>query len=127
MTLLLSSEKGVDLSDQTLLIPATGDGLKRKLIYLDLVRLKHDGFTHVIVNIPKNQEKVINSLWYSKMNLAELHIFHFSVLSIYAKYIAPHLIIIRFLLFCRLLFNSMFIARQTGMWTSVPIRGSCPT
>lgn len=55
---LKCSERGIDLSHQTLLLPNTGDYVKRKLIYLDLVELKEKGFTHVVFNVPKSHPKV---------------------------------------------------------------------
>lgn len=55
----MRSERGVDLSPQTTLLPNVGDNVKRKLIQLDLadLRLKY-GFSHVIFNLPKNFPKV---------------------------------------------------------------------
>ena len=57
--LILHSEQGVNLSDQTLLLPKNGDSTKRKLIDINLSHLREHGFTHVIFNIPKNHFKVL--------------------------------------------------------------------
>ena len=65
---ILYSEQGVNLSDQTTLLPKNEDAAKRKMIDINLTHLRERGFTHVIFNIPKNHFKVlitIKSEWYT--------------------------------------------------------------
>ncbi|XP_046461194.1 GPI inositol-deacylase-like [Daphnia pulex] len=50
-------ERGIDLSHQTVLLPNAGDFVKRKFVYLDLVKLKENGFTHIVFLIPKSYQK----------------------------------------------------------------------
>jgi hypothetical protein len=59
LTSLICSERGIDLSHQTVLLPNAGDFVKRKFVYLDLVKLKENGFTHIVFLIPKSYQKVL--------------------------------------------------------------------